>query len=77
MTKPICEGDCFHCPLPDCNCNREQLGRRTPFEREQIVIRREKAARARAQEAHRKAVDRAFTDWKKRNGIRGYKYDEG
>ncbi len=68
-----CDGDCFHCPLPDCQSGNYPPHRLTPFEREQSAIRREKAKCARARKAHIKAVEAAFTAWKKRNGINGYK----
>lgn len=75
MSRPSikCDGDCFHCPLPDCCCDTFPPYRATPFEREQNKIRREKAKCARARKAHIKAVEAAFTAWKKRNGINGYK----
>lgn len=75
MKKPLekCTGDCFHCTLPDCHSSTYPPYRRTPFEREQSAIRREKAKCARARKAHIKAVEAAFTAWKKRNGINGYK----
>ena len=68
-----CDGDCFHCPLPDCQSGNYPPHRLTPFEREKSAIRREKAKCARARKAHIKAVEAAFTAWKKRNGINGYK----
>lgn len=45
--KADCDGDCFHCPLPDCQSGNYPPYRPTPFEREQIAIRRDKARRAR------------------------------
>ena len=68
-----CDGDCFHCPLPDCQSGNYPPHRLTPFEREQSAIRREKAKCARARKAHIKDVEAAFAAWKKRNGINGYK----
>lgn len=72
MKQPLekCAGDCFHCTLPDCHSTQY---RRTPFEREQSAIRREKAKCAQARKAHIKDVEAAFAAWKKRNGINGYK----
>lgn len=74
MSRPaeICNGDCFHCPLPDCTSKNYASGRSTPFEREQSAIRQEKAARAKAEAARRKAIEEAFVEWKHRNNIRGY-----
>lgn len=75
MSRPVnpCTGDCFRCPLPDCTCSTEQLCRRTPFEREQSAIRREKADRAKAEAARRREIEAAFLAWKRRNGIGGYR----
>lgn len=75
MSRPaeICNGDCFHCPLPDCTSKNYASGRSTPFEREQSAIRQEKAARAKAEAARIKEIEDAFVAWKKRNGIIGYK----
>lgn len=79
MKKPLekCTGDCFHCHLPDCHSSTYPPHRRTPFEREQSAIRHEKALRARQAAAHRRAVEKAFVRWKRRNGIKGYKRGEG
>lgn len=76
MSRPInptCDGDCLHCTHDDCDSGTFSGGRRTPFEREQSAIRQEKAARAKAEAARRKAIEEAFVAWKKRNGIIGYK----
>ncbi len=79
MKKPLekCTGDCFHCTLPDCHSSTYPPYRRTPFEREQSALRHEKVLRARRAAAHRRAVEKAFVRWKRRNGIKGYKRGKG
>lgn len=75
--NPTCDGDCLHCTHDDCDSGTFSGGRRTPFEREQSAIRQEKAARAKAEAARRKAIEEAFVAWKRRNGILGYERNRG
>ena len=71
--KADCDGDCFHCPLPDCQSGNYPPYRPTPFEREQIAIQRDKARRTRQEAKHRLQVERAFRAWRRRNGIGRYR----
>lgn len=66
-----CNGDCFHCPFPDCIVDRPF---RTPFEIEQIELAKlkkiEAQKRAKEESKRQREIDKAYSKWLKKNNIR-------